>query len=37
MRLPLQSGKPADAKALVPLMDQLDRQMDKLLQVLKGY
>jgi hypothetical protein len=31
------SGNPADAKALVPLLDQLDKQMDALLVTLKGY
>lgn len=31
------SKKPEDARAMVPLMDQLDKHMDKLLQILKGY
>lgn len=33
----LTSGDPADAKALVPLMDELDKYMDNLLRILKGY
>lgn len=31
------SRNPADAKALVPLMDQLDKQVDQLQQILEGY
>lgn len=31
----IQSGLPADAQALVPLMDQLDKHMDNLLLILK--
>lgn len=35
-QMALQSGKPADTEALLPLLDQLDRHMDRLLQVLRG-
>jgi hypothetical protein len=33
----VQSGKPEDAKALVPLLDQLDKQLDALLKTVQGY
>lgn len=32
-----ESKNPKDAQAIVPLMDQLDKHMDNLLQILKGY
>lgn len=31
------SQDPADAKTIVPLMDQLDKHMDQLQQILKGH
>lgn len=33
----LMSRNPADAKALMPLVDQLDKHMDNLGKILKGY